>query len=223
MNRVPTRVWDLPVRIFHWLLAILVVTAYVTQEIGGNAMQWHFRAGYAILTLLLFRIVWGFIGPRYARFSDFWHGPARALAYLRGRAERTFHGHNPLGSLSVFAMLAALLFQAIAGLFSNDDIANDGPLVRFISKEWSDRITGLHADVGATLLYVLIGLHVAAILWYLVRNRENLIVPMLTGDKLTTSDAQPANDGWSIRLLALALLVLCAGVVYLVVNAKTFL
>ena len=221
MKRV--RVWDLPVRIFHWLLVILVVTSYVTQEIGGNAMQWHFRAGYAILTLVLFRICWGFAGSRYARFSDFLHGWSRLLAYLRGRSERVFHGHNPLGSLSVLAMLGVLLLQATAGLFSNDDIASDGPLVKYISKELSDQITGLHADIGATLLYVLVGLHVAAIFWYLLFGRENLIAPMITGDKVTNDDAADANDGWTTWLRALVLLAACAALVYLLVNLKTYL
>ncbi|WP_241673292.1 cytochrome b/b6 domain-containing protein [Lacisediminimonas profundi] len=218
MKRI--RVWDLPVRIFHWTLVALVVTAVVTQEIGGNAMQWHFRTGYAILTLVLFRIIWGLVGPRYVRFSNFLPTPARLLDYLRGRSQTRFPGHNPLGSLSIVAMLGVLLLQAGFGLFSNDDIASEGPLVKFISKELSDQATWLHKEIGATLIFVLVGLHVAAILWYLLRKKENLVVPMLTGDKKVDFDAPDANDSWGVRLFAAVLLALCASAVYLLVNMK---
>jgi cytochrome b len=218
MKRI--KVWDLPVRLFHWALVVLVVTAFVTQQIGGNAMQWHFRAGYATLTLILFRIVWGFVGPRYARFSDFLRGPSAILAHLRGRSEQTTAGHSPLGSLSVLAMLLVLLFQAMAGLFANDDIASEGPLVKFISKELSDQTTWLHKDIGATLIYLLVGLHLAAIAWYLLRKKQNLIVPMVTGDKTLDASVPDAHDGWRVRLLAAALLAVCAGAVYLVVNLQ---
>lgn len=213
-----TRVWDLPVRLFHWILVALVVTSFVTQQIGGNAMQWHFRAGYATLTLILFRIAWGLVGPRYARFSDFLRGPSAIRAYLSGRSTIVSPGHNPLGSLSVLAMLLVLLFQALAGLFANDDIANEGPLVKFISKEWSDQATWLHTEIGATLILLLVGLHLAAIAWYLLRKKQNLIVPMISGDKNLDDSLPSANDGWRMRLLAAVLLAICAGVVYLVVN-----
>ncbi|MDB5797750.1 MAG: hyaC [Paucimonas sp.] len=222
MNKV--RVWDLPLRLFHWALVVLIVTSVVTQKIGGNAMSWHFLSGYAVLTLLLFRLAWGFVGPHYARFAHFLPGPARVLGYLRGTGRDGFLGHNPAGSLSVFALLGFLLFQAVSGLFSNDDIASEGPLVKFISKEVSDRATWLHKDIGATAIYVLVGLHVAAILWYLLRCKENLVLPMVTGDKQVAPEvhaaAPAASDGWGVRLFAAVLLAACGGVVYALVNLK---
>lgn len=215
------RVWDLPVRLFHWALAVLVVAAVVTQKIGGNAMEWHFLAGYAALTLVLFRIVWGFVGTRYARFADFFHAPGAIVAYLRNTkngAREDYHGHNPLGSLSVFALLGVVLMQATSGLFSNDDISNEGPLVKFISKDWSDRITWFHTEISATLIYFLVGLHVAAILYYYFRKRQNLVKPMISGDKLVRGDAPAANDSWPMHLLAAAILGFCAAGVYYLVH-----
>jgi cytochrome b len=225
------RVWDLPLRLFHWALVVLIAVAIVSQKIGGNAMSLHFYAGYAALSLVLFRIVWGFIGPRYARFADFLAGPARVTAYLRGTdtaAASVYLGHNPLGSWSVLALLAIVLSQAISGLVANDDIASEGPLVKFVSKDLSDRITWFHKDVSGNLIYFFIILHVAAIAWYFFRKRQNLVLPMLTGDRLldhaTESGSQewtPAViDSWRLRLLAVATLAVCGGVVYWVVHLK---
>lgn len=217
------RVWDLPVRLFHWILVLLIATAVITVNIGGNAMEWHFLAGYASLALILFRLIWGFVGSRYARFSDFFHGPGVIIAYLRdannGMREK-YYGHNPLGSLSVFALLGIVLMQAISGLFSNDDIASEGPLFKFISKELSDQVTWFHKEVSGTLIYILVGLHVAAIAYYYFIKKNNLIKPMLTGDKLIEGDAPSANDSWAMRLLAAAILAACAAAIYYVVNLQ---
>lgn len=215
------RVWDLPIRLFHWTLAVLIVAAVVTQKIGGNATEWHFRCGYAILTLLLFRILWGLFGTRYARFSSFLYGPSTIVGYVRGGKDalkEKFLGHNPLGSLSVFALIGVVLAQAMGGLFSNDDIASEGPLVRYISKETSDKITSLHKDVGETLIYILVALHITAIIFYYVKKRQNLVKAMITGDQEVDFDAPPAEDTAGKRLLALVLLALSAGVVYLIVS-----
>jgi cytochrome b len=217
------RVWDLPVRLFHWLLVVLITVSIVTQAIGGNAMEWHFRAGYAVLTLMAFRIIWGLIGPRYARFSDFAYGPSSIFAYLRGGLDgssRKYYGHNPIGSLSVFALLAVTLVQAVSGLFANDDIAAEGPLAKFVSKELSDRFTWFHADISAWVLYFLIGLHIAAIAYYYAARKKNLVKPMITGDKEVDIDAPPANDSWAMRLLAAVIVALCAGGVYYLINAR---
>ncbi|HYD96424.1 MAG TPA: cytochrome b/b6 domain-containing protein [Noviherbaspirillum sp.] len=211
------RVWDLPIRLFHWALAALVVASVVTENIGGNAMDWHFRAGYAVLALLGFRILWGLVGPRYARFSSFLYGPSTVMGYLRGE-ERKRLGHNPLGSLAVFALLGVVLAQAVSGLFSNDDIVNEGPLVKFISKELSDSFTWFHTEVSATAIYVMVGLHLAAIAFYQIGKRQNLVRPMITGDHEVEFDAPAANDSWAMRLLALALLAAWAGAVYYLVT-----
>jgi cytochrome b len=221
------RVWDLPTRVFHWAIAISVTGAFVSAKIGGNAMIWHFRFGYCVLTLVAFRLVWGLIGGRYARFASFLFGPASILAYLRGRpdAPRTA-GHNPMGALSVFALLSALGFQAVSGLFSNDDIASDGPMVKFISKELSDRITGWH-HTNEWVIAALVSTHVAAILFYLFARKENLITPMLSGDKKADSfhaNAPASRDDAALRFRALVVLAVFAAIVYAIVNwpARTF-
>jgi cytochrome b len=215
------RVWDLPIRLFHWALAVLIGVAVITQNIGGNAMEWHFRAGYAVLALLGFRIVWGLIGSRYARFSSFLYHPSTIIGYLRGHKDalkEKYIGHNPLGSLSVIALLGVTLAQAVTGLFANDDIAYDGPLVKFISKDLSDSVTWFHKEVSATLIYVLVCMHVAAVAFYYFRKRQNLVKPMITGYHDVDFDAPEANDSWAMRLFALTLFVACAGGVYCLVN-----
>jgi len=213
-----TRVWDLPTRLFHWALVILVVFSFISGNIGGNLVPWHYRSGYAILTLLLFRIVWGLVGSRHARFSSFIPTPGRVMAYLRGIGRRDGEhtpGHNPLGAVSVYAILLALLFQVLTGLFANDDIVDQGPLAIWISKELSDRLTDLHV-INRVVLLVLVALHLAAILFYYFYKRVNLVRPMLSGDmelKATAAEVA-ANDGWRTRLLALIILGACAALVY---------
>ncbi len=208
----PVRVWDLPTRVFHWSLALLVITSVVTVNVGGNAMTWHFRAGYAVIALLGFRLVWGLIGGRWSRFASFIYAPGTVLRYLRGdhRAGDHFEvGHNPLGSLSVFGLLAVLLLQVSTGLFADDEIANSGPLVRFVSGDTSSLATQWHADIGAVIIYVLVGLHVAAIVFYRWRKRLDLVTPMLKGDKLLPPQVPPSVDNPARRLLAAALLLAC--------------
>ena len=211
---VRTRVWDLPTRLFHWTLAALVIFSVVTIKLGGNWIEWHFRSGYAILTLLLFRLLWGFAGSHYARFASFVRGPRAVVDYLRGRVAHAA-GHNPLGALSVLAMLVLLLSQASTGLFSNDGSYTEGPLAKFISGSLSNLLTSLHKN-GEYVLYGLVGLHVAAIVYYAVARRERLVPAMVTGDQPV--DAPAARDDLMLRLRALLLLALCAGVVAYVVT-----
>lgn len=209
------RVWDLPLRLFHWLLAALIIAAIVTENMGGNAMIWHFRVGYAVLTLLAFRLVWGFIGSRYSRFSSFIYSPKALINYLRNASGHSA-GHSPLGALSVFAMLLILLGQALSGLFATDDIAFDGPMVKFANSAWVSRLTWYHTEVSTYLVYFFVGMHVAAIAWYALRKRD-LVTPMITGDAPIGADAPPARDTAGLRLIALLLLAACAaGVYYLV-------
>jgi cytochrome b len=217
------RVWDLPIRLFHWILVLLIAISIITQQIGGNAMDWHFRSGYAVLALIAFRLIWGLVGTRYARFSNFIHGPSTIAAYSRGASDGSgekYHGHNPVGSLSVFALLGVILVQAVSGLFANDDIASEGPLVKFISKDLSDKFTWFHTEVSASVIYFLIGLHIAAIVYYYFSKKQNLVKPMITGDKEIDVDAPAANDSWGMRLLAAGILAICAAGVYLLINAK---
>lgn len=202
------RVWDLPTRVFHWTLAVLVVIAFVTGLQGGNAMLWHERAGLGILGLLSFRLLWGVVGSSYARFADFLPTPARVLAYVQGRWQGL--GHNPLGALAVFALLGVLLVQAISGLFATDDIAFEGPLFHLASLDLSAALSRWHRQ-AMWLIGGLIGLHIAAALFYTLIKRTNVIRPMITGVKsVPSAQAQPARGGGLLMFLlcvALAALV----------------
>ncbi len=175
---VTIQVWDLPLRLFHWLLALAVVAAIVTGEVGGNLIDWHGRIGVFIVGLLVFRIIWGFVGSTHARFASFFPTPAKITAYLKGQWQG--HGHNPLGALSVFALLGVLATLVGAGLFANDDIAFQGPLFGLVDKALSDRLSGLHALTFNVLAGLLV-LHIAAIVFYVRVKKHNLVVPMLTG------------------------------------------
>ncbi|MEO8384916.1 MAG: cytochrome b/b6 domain-containing protein [Betaproteobacteria bacterium] len=194
--RSPVRVWDLPVRLFHWLLVLLVITLFVTGKLGGNWLEWHKRAGFSVLGLVAFRIIWGFAGSFHARFVNFLCGPKVILTYVKSLTDRNaphYAGHNPLGAISVVAMLLALMGQAILGLFSNDDLMLEGPYAVMVSKALSDQLTGYHKLNGSFIL-VLIGLHLAAIAFAYFYKEENLIVPMLTGDKkMLAPEAPPAE------------------------------
>lgn len=173
------QVWDLPLRVFHWALALLLVAQVVTATLGGNAMEYHALGGYAILALLLFRLAWGFVGGTHARFGNFVRGPAAVLGHLRGRlAPRA--GHNPLGGWSVVAMLLSLLLQATTGLLATDDVMMEGPLARHVPERVVEVATSIH-DLNAVVLLALVGLHLAAIAYYLLVKKRNLILPMVTG------------------------------------------
>jgi len=173
-----TYLWDLPTRLFHWALVALVVAAFISAKVGGNAMLWHGRIGLTILGLLTFRIVWGFVGSTYARFTRFVRGPATIRAYLRGE----WHGlgHNPLGALSVLALLGILVLQAATGLLSNDDIVFEGYLASLVGTELSTKITGIHHLLEKVLLLLLVA-HIGAIAFYARVKKQNLVRPMITG------------------------------------------
>lgn len=208
------RVWDLPTRLFHWSLALCVLALIVTGQIGGEALAWHFRLGYAVLTLLLFRLFWGFFGGYWSRFSAFLYTPSTLLRYLRGSTEPTLSvGHSPLGALSVFAMLLALLLQVGTGLISDDEIASSGPLARFVPSAVVSQATSYHTEIGKLILIALILLHVLALMFYWWRKRVNLIPPMLSGDKPSTVAFPASRDDARSRWLALLLLVMCATLV----------
>jgi len=176
-------VWDWPLRLFHWLLVIAVIVLFVTGKLGGNWMEWHKRAGYFALGLIAFRLLWGFVGGYHARFVNFVRGPAAILAYVRTGVANTA-GHNPLGALSVLAMLLVLGLQAVSGLFSNDDIMLEGPYAAMIGKEMSDLLTKLHKLNGDVIL-VLVGLHVAAVVFWSAIKKRTMIGPMFSGRKVT--------------------------------------
>ncbi|HWH83122.1 MAG TPA: cytochrome b/b6 domain-containing protein [Burkholderiaceae bacterium] len=216
MNLPPTtvRVWDLPTRLFHWTLAACVLASIGTAWVGGNAMTWHFRLGYAALALLAFRLLWGLVGGRWSRFSSFVYAPSALLRYVRGQSRDDEHhevGHSPLGALSVFALLAALAAQVGSGLFADDEVANTGPLNQFVSDATAHALTTWHRKVGQWLIIALIVLHIASVLYYLIVRRRDLLRPMLVGDKTLPAAVPAAADNARTRLLAAALLALCAG------------
>jgi cytochrome b len=206
-QRYAVRVWDLPTRLFHWVLTLSVIGLVVTAKLGGNAMQWHLRLGYVVLALLLFRLVWGVLGGRWSRFTAFFYAPGHVLRYLRGQGDDGRHahdgvGHSPLGALSVFALLAVLVAQVATGLLSDDEIAFAGPLTSFVSNAMVGQATGYHKDIGQYLVLGLIALHVLAIAFYVLVRRQRLVAPMLHGDKLLEVPAEPSRDDGRSRLLA---------------------
>lgn len=213
------RVWDLPTRLFHWSLVVLVLGMVITANVGGQAMVWHFRMGYSILTLLLFRLVWGLIGGYWSQFRHFIYSPATIIRYIKGQSEPAHHvGHNPLGSGSVFALLLLLLAQVSSGLFSDDDIAFAGPLTPLVSSATVQTLTFLHKEVIKVVLILLVFLHIGAIVYYRKKKSINLITPMITGDKVLAEAMPSAKDTATTRLTALLVLLVCAGVVRWIVG-----
>lgn len=222
-NRIPdagkaggrwVKVWDAPVRLFHWAIVALVCTSYATAKMGR--IDWHFLSGYAILTLVLFRIAWGLAGSETARFSHFVRGPRAALGHLRevlGRQAPHEAGHNAAGGLMVALLLGLLLFQAGTGLFSNDGLMEEGPLAHLAEGAWSDRISGWHA-FAFNLILAAVALHVAAVLAYAVVLRQDLVRPMVTGWKRLPATIPAPRMAPAARAIGLALAA--AGAVWLI-------
>lgn len=220
------RVWDLPTRLFHWSLAAAVIGLVITANVGGNWMNWHLRLGYAVFTLLLFRLVWGFVGGHWSRFGSFLFAPSTLVAYLQGRTRPEHRvGHTPLGALSVFALLLVLVAQVGTGLMSDDEIAYFGPMVRFVSGDTVALATNYHKNIGKFIVMALVVLHVTAIVFYKWVKKESLVRPMVVGDKhLSASTAVPQTlDSAGSRVLALVVLAVCGGAVaWLVRLGNTF-
>lgn len=215
------RVWDLPTRLFHWVLALTVVGSFASAYIGGNAMTWHMRCGYVVFTLLAFRLVWGLVGGHWSRFARFIYAPGTLWRYLRGAHRPDEHldvGHNPLGSLSVFALLLFLAAQVATGLVADDEIATTGPLNRFVSNALAGRATFWHGDIGQWVLVALIALHVLAVVYYVRRKQPHLVRAMLVGDKSLPQGTPASIDSALTRLMAVVLLASCAGLVSWVVS-----
>jgi len=213
-RRQPVRIWDLPTRLFHWAFAACVLGAYVTVKVGGLYMDWHVRFGLAALGLVLFRLAWGFVGPRHARFASFVRGPAAVRAYLRGGSAPA--GHNPLGALSVLAMLLVIGVQTTTGLFATDDIMASGPLYNRVAESVSRWLTGLH-QLNEWLIVTLVVLHLLAVGWYALVRRRRLVRAMITGDMPAAQlpeDAQSTDDGPRIWVRALVLAAAAAALVW---------
>jgi len=208
-----TRVWDLPTRLFHWTLVVLIALQFATAEFGWLSMEWHYRFGWATIALIVFRIAWGFVGSQTSRFADFVRSPAAVANYLKAQfadSPRPYLGHNPLGGWSVVAMLLCVLAQAVSGLFASDGIDEDGPFAGSVSNAAVKLATKVH-HLGESVLLILITLHLAAVLLHWALKHDNLILPMITGRKRIDASS-PARfvSGWR----ALALLVAAAVAVW---------
>jgi cytochrome b len=197
-------VWDLPVRVTHWALVLAVAGCWATHYAGIEWFDWHRRLGYTVLVLVVFRVAWGFVGTRHARFAGFVRGPRALLAYLRSGGRATV-GHNPLGALSVLVLLALLLLQGATGLFANDEIMSMGPFYGWIAPELSNRITTLHRASSDWLL-ALIGLHVVAVAFYVIVRRQPLVRAMITGRK-PAADVPAAEAITRSRVLVAVVIV----------------
>jgi len=212
------RVWDLPIRLFHWLLVLCIAGSFISVNLGGNAIQWHAYFGYSILTLLIFRMIWGFVGSTHARFASFVPTKKAVLDYLQGSSPRVL-GHNPLGALSVFALLFALSVQVTTGLFVDDEIAFQGPFAKYVSSSVVSLFSQIH-EANQVVIYTLIAIHIAAIWAYKRFKGENLIKPMINGDKeidpseeakyLPADLGRASKDGGLQRAFALLLLSVIA-------------
>ncbi len=200
-GRVEQPVWDLPLRLVHWLLAGLI--AFSWWSVNYHHTGWHIWSGCAILTLLIFRLLWGFVGSSTARFSNFVRGPRAVVNYLRGKW--TGVGHTPLAALSVLALLGAVAIQASLGLFAEDeDGIYMGPLARLVSSDTSDRVRDIHA-LWFNIVLGLIALHVLAIVYYRLFRSQKLTKPMITGRAALDHGVQPMRPGkWWVALICLA-------------------
>jgi len=208
LSRVKQRVWDLPTRLFHWALVVLIGLAWWTAETGRNSL--HLWLGYGVLFLLLFRILWGFLGSSTSRFSAFVRGPRAVAEYIRNRFRWPLAGHAPLGALSVIALLALLLVEVGTGLFAADeDGFFSGPLAYLVSIGASDRMTGWHEELFDWLL-ILIGLHVAAILLYRLALGRNLVGPMITGKADLPRGMEPMRPATPIVAIFCTLVAVAA-------------
>lgn len=204
-------VWDLPVRIAHWLIVLAVAGSWVTHYAGPAWFAWHRRCGYLVLLIVAFRIAWGFAGSTAARFAQFVRGPRAIAAWLRAGSP-PLAGHNPLGALSVVAMIVLLLVQALTGLFANDEIASAGPFYGWVSHDLSNLLSRLHR-ANENWLLALICLHVAVVAWYVLVRRRPLVRGMIDG----YLEAAPQGDGlprrastWRALAIALGLATLLA-------------
>ena len=218
------RIWDLPTRVFHVLLITCIAGLVITGEFAEDAMSLHFWFGYAVLSLVLFRIVWGFVGGHWSRFVHFIPSVSSLKDYfdvLTTQPSKPHIGHNPFGALSVVAMLLLLLVQVFTGFMSDDEISTTGPWVALVPSAWVSLATQYHGDIGKVLILVLITIHIAAVLYYKRIKHDDLITPMVNGNKTLPSDTPPSRDSATSRLFALGVLIACAYVVYRLVHLNS--
>ena len=218
--RIDVPVWDWPVRAVHWAIALLVAALLATGLVGNDALVWHMRCGETLLALVLFRVIWGFAGSGNARFSSFVRGPGAVLSYVRSifRPPHEVHAtHNPIGGWMVIALLLAMLAQAGAGLFTQDDIGNEGPLVKLVSGDLSETLGWYHRR-GWWIVAGLASLHILAVIGYLAVLGDNLIWPMVTGVKQLPARVANAANAASSTTRAVVLLAALAALMWWAVN-----
>jgi cytochrome b len=202
-------VWDIPTRIFHWTIVVLVAVSWFSAD--QDFMRVHLWSGLTLLALLLFRVLWGLFGSTTARFMDFLHPPRKVVAYLRGHEKVLYAGHNPAGGWMVAVMIGVLLAQALTGLFANDGLHFTGPLALWVSEDLSTRITGLHGTIFNIILG-LIWLHVVAVGFYLLVKNHNLVGAMFTGKKQSRHVPAGLNLSFTRLYIAVLLLGLTCGI-----------
>ncbi len=215
------RAWDLPTRVFHWSLVLLIAAAWVSAEfaekLGDATLRWHRWIGIAILVLGVWRLIWGFVGAPTSRFASFLRGPGVALGYARDLATgrvRHYLGHNPLGAWMIVALVAVVLAQAGTGLFTNEhnDLAS-GPLAKLVPEAWEKAVRRWHHILFDYLLLPLAGLHILANVLYGVVKRDPLVRAMITGSKPAADYEDGGAEVTDAILLALVCLALAAAIV----------
>ena len=214
------RIWDIPTRLFHWSLVVLIGISFYTGLSGGFVeMDYHMISGYCILSLVLFRILWGLFGGHYARFTTFVKGPGAIIRYLKSLNTKNlpYAGHNPLGALSIVIILLVLLTQAVTGMFANDDIMLEGPLVHLVSYDTSRMLTGIH-KTNKWIIGALVLVHLLAILFYQFYKKDRLIIPMITGRKLLSEPASMKDSLLRELLLGGVAIAISASAVYVLIT-----
>lgn len=220
LDEKKVKLWDFPVRLFHWALVVAIVTAWWTNR--ELMIDIHAIAGYSVLTLVLFRIIWGFVGSSNAKFKSFLTGPKQVIGYALkipngSMAELTYPGHNPAGGWMVALLLLLVAVQAVTGLFASEDtfLFFDGPLVAYVSSDFASVMNWIH-HTNINLIYGAVGLHVCAALFYLVVKRENLIGAMITGARKVPGEL--VNRFVQIRfaspVMGISILIICGLLVW---------
>jgi cytochrome b len=216
-----TKIWDLPTRIFHWLLVVVFAVAYFSNRLGVDYFIYHLWSGYFLIILLFFRLLWGIFGTHHAKFSNFVRSPKASFSYLldliKGKS-KSYPGHNPLGALMVLLLLTTLLIQVISGLFANDEIFNAGPLYAYVSHEFSLWLTGIHKELFYWIFAAVV-LHVIAVLFYWIVKKENLIKAMITGKKPHQTPDVIAIKSSRIWLALFIIVILSAILAAMIVTA----
>jgi cytochrome b len=215
-----SKVWDLPVRLFHWTVVVAFAGAFVTNRLGVSYFKYHVWCGYAVIVLVSFRLLWGFTGTYHALFKNFLRGPGTAAVYalnlVRGRTS-SYLGHNPLGGWMVICLLIGLTFQAVSGLFGNDEIFNIGPLAGLVSKDTSLRLTSLHRHLFYWIAAA-IALHVLAVLAHCIFDQSDLVRAMITGYKRHRSSEKREDISSSRIWLAIVLIIAIIGTLAFIVS-----